>query len=143
MLKKFGILLALPLVAVAADSSSPEPEPGLYRVTASVSGQDLPAGMVEESVEQCLTKEDLSADPSGVLGEQAGMEGCAITGHHWADGQISMQMECDIGGASATAESRGTYNASGYELVTVMTIRIEDTTIEMESTVRGERIGDC
>ncbi len=143
MLKRTGFLLALPLIAVVAHGSSPEPEPGLYRVTASVSGQDLPAGMVEESVEQCLTKEDLSADPSGVLGEQAGMEGCSITGHDWGNGQIRMQMECDIGGASATAESRGTYNASGYELVTVMTIKIEDTTIEMQSTVRGERIGDC
>ena len=143
MLKKLGILLVLPLVAVAANSPSPEPEPGLYRVTAGVSGQDLPAGMVEESIEQCVTKEDLAADPSSLLGEHAGMEGCTITQHDWGSGKISMQMECAIEGANATAESRGTYNASSYELVTTMIIKIEDTTIEMESFVRGERIGDC
>ena len=143
MLKKIGILLVLPLVAVAANSSSPEPEPGLYRVTVGVSGQDLPAGMVEESIEQCVTKEDLAADPSSILGEHAGMEGCTITQHDWDNGKISMQMECAIGGADAIAESRGTYSASSYELVTTMTIKIEDTTIEMESFVRGERIGDC
>jgi len=143
MLKKPGILLALLFVAVAANSSSPEPEPGLYRVTIGVSGQDLPAGMVEESAEQCVTKEDLAADASSILGEHAGMEGCTITQHDWSNGTISMQMECAIEGADATAESRGTYNATSYELVTTMTIKIEDTTIEMESFVRGERIGDC
>lgn len=143
MLRKLGILLALPLIAAVASGSSPEPEPGLYRVTAGVSGQDLPAGMVEESIEQCVTKEDLAADPSSILGEHAGMEGCTITHHDWDNGKISMQMECAIGGANATAESRGTYNASGYELVTIMKIVIEDTTIEMESFVRAERIGDC
>jgi len=136
MLKKLGILLVLPLVAVSANSSSPEPEPGLYRVTVGVSGQDLPAGMVEESAEQCVTEEDLAADPSSILGEHAGMEGCTITHHDWGSGKISMQMECAIEGADATAESRGTYNASSYELVTTMTIKIEDTTIEMESFVR-------
>ena len=143
MLNKLGILLVLSLFAVAANSSSPEPEPGLYRVTVGVSGQDLPEGMVEESVEQCVTKEDLAADPTSILGEQAGMEGCAITKHDWDNGKISMHMECSIGGADATAESRGTYNASSYELITTMKIVIEDTTIEMESFVRGERIGDC
>ena len=143
MLKKPAILLALLFVAVAANSSSPEPEPGLYRVTVGVSGQDLPAGTVEESTEQCVTKEDLAADASSILGEHAGMEGCTITQHDWSNGTISMQMECAIEGADATAESRGTYNATSYELVTTMTIKIEDTTIEMESFVRGERIGDC
>ena len=143
MLKKLGILLALPLLAVTANSSSPEPEPGLYRVTAGVSGQDLPAGTVEESIEQCVAKEDLAADPSSILGEHADLEGCMITRHEWSNGKISMQMECAIEGTGATAESRGTYNASSYELVTTMTITIEDTTIKMESFVRGERIGDC
>ena len=143
MLRTPGILLALTLISVTANSSSPEPEPGLYRVTAGVSGQDLPPGMVEESVEQCVTAEDLVADPTSILGEHAGMEGCAITQHDWSNGKISMQMECEIEGANATAESRGTYNANSYELVTTMTIKIEDTSIIMESFVRAERIGDC
>ena len=143
MLKKLGIMLVLPLVAVTANSSSPELEPGLYRVTAGVSGQDLPPGMVEESVEQCVTKEDLDVDPASILGEHAGMEGCEVSQHDWANGKISMQMQCNIEGADATAESRGTYNATGYELITTMIIKIADSTIEMESFVRGERIGDC
>ena len=143
MLKKLGILLVLPLVAVAANGSSPEPEPGLYRVTVGVSGQDLPAGAVEESIKQCVTKEDLATDPASILGEHAGLEGCTITQHDWGNGKISMQMECAIEGADATAESRGTYDASSYELVTTMTIKIEDTTINMESFVRAKRVGDC
>ena len=143
MLKKLGILLVLPLVAVAANGSSPEPEPGLYRVTVGVSGQDLPAGAVEESLKQCVTKEDLATDPASILGEHAGLEGCTITQHDWGNGKISMQMECAIEGADATAESRGTYDASSSELVTTMTIKIEDTTINMESFVRAKRVGDC
>jgi hypothetical protein len=116
MLNRSGIFLALLLVAVAANSSSPEPEPGIYRVTAGVSGQDLPAGMVEETMEQCITKEDLAADPANILGEHAGMEGCTVTEHAWGNGKISMQMECAIEGVDATAESLGTYDASSYEL---------------------------
>ena len=143
VLKKLVVLLVLPFVAVAANSSSPDPEPGLYRVTVGVSGQNLPGGMLEESVEQCVAKEDLEADPASILGEHAGMDGCTITQLDWGNGSISMQMECAIEGTDAAAESRGTYNASGYELITTMTIKVEDTTIEMESFVRGERIGDC
>ena len=143
MLKKLGILLVLPLVAVAANGSSPEPEPGLYRVTVGVSGQDLPAGAVEESIKQCVTKEDLATDPASILGEHAGLEGCTITQHDWGNGKKSMQMECALEGADATAESRGTTDASSYELVTTMTIKIEDTTINMESFVRAKRVGDC
>ena len=137
------LLLVLPLVAFADDSSSPEPAAGLYRVTVGVSGQGLAAGMVEESVEQCLTEEDLAADPASILGEHAGIEGCTITGYDWGNGKISMQMECSIEGADATAVSRGTYNGSGYELITTMTIKIGDTSVEMETSVHGERIGKC
>ncbi len=140
---KPGAILVLLLVAFAANSSSPDPEPGLYRVTVGVSGQDLPAGMVEESVEQCVTKEDLAADPASIIGEHAGMEGCSITRHDWGNGKINMLMECAIEGADATAVSQGTYNATGYELITKMTIKIGDTSVDMESFVRGERIGDC
>jgi hypothetical protein len=143
MLRTPGILLVLTLVAVTTNSAAPEPEPGLYRVTVGVSGQDLPPGMVEESVEQCVTAADLAADPSSILGEHAGMEGCTITGHDWGNGKISMQMECEIEGANATAESRGTYDASSYELITTMEIKIEDVAIVMESFVRAERVGDC
>ena len=143
MLRTLGILLALTLVTVIANGSSPEPEPGLYRVTVGVSGQDLPPGMVEESVEQCVTAEDLAADPTSIVGEHAGMEGCTITDHDWGNGKISMQMECEVEGANATAESRGTYDASSYELITTMEIKIEDVAIVMESFVRAERIGDC
>ena len=143
MYKTLGISLILLLIAIAAHSSSPEPEPGLYRVTVGVSGQDLPPGMVEESVEQCVTAEDLAADPKSIVGEHAGMEGCSITKHDWGNGKINMLMECAIEGANATAVSRGTYNATGYELITTMTIKIGDTSVNMETFVRGERIGDC
>ena len=85
----------------------------------------------------------MSTDPASILGEHAGLEGCTITQHDWGNGKISMQMECAIEGADATAESRGTYDASSYELVTTMTIKIEDTTINMESFVRAKRVGDC
>ena len=143
MPKKLGILIVLPLVAIAAYGSAPEPEPGLYQVTVGVSGEDLPPGTVEESLEQCITKEDLEADPTSVLGEHAGMEGCTVVEQSWGNGKMSMQLECAVEGANATANSQGTYNASSYELVTIMKIKIVDTTIEMESFVRGERIGDC
>ena len=99
--------------------------------------------MVEESVEQCVTAEDLAADPTSIVGEHAGMEGCTITDHDWGNGKISMQMECEVEGAIATAESRGTYDASSYELITTMEIKIEDMAIVMESFIRAERIGDC
>lgn len=143
MPRLLAFLLVLPLIAVSENSYSAEPEPGLYRVTVGVSGQDLAPGTVEETVEQCVTKEDLDADPASVLGEHAGMEGCTVTEHSWGNGKISMQMECSVEGADATAESRGTYNASGYELITTMIIKIGDMSMEMESFVRGERIDDC
>ncbi len=143
MHKKTGLLLVLPLIALSANSSAPEPEPGLYRVTVGITGEDLPPGMVEESVEQCVTKEDFSADPSTLLGENAGMEGCEITENNWGNGKISMKLECSMEGGLASAESKGTYNASSYELITTMTISIGEMNMDMLTTVRGERIGDC
>lgn len=143
MFRTFCLVLVLPLIAVAENTSAPEPEAGLYRITVGVSGQDLPPGLVNESIEQCVTKEELAADPTSILNEHAGLEGCTITKYDWRDGKINMQMQCAVEGADATAESRGSYNPSGYELITTMTIKIGETTIDMESFVRGERIGDC
>ncbi len=143
MRKKIGLLLALPLITFAANSSAPEPQPGLYRVTVGVTGENMPPGMVEESTEQCVTKDDLAADPSTLLGENAGMEGCEITENSWGNGKISMKLECSIEGALASAESKGSYNASSYELITTMTIKMGEMSMDMKTTVRGERIGDC
>ncbi len=136
------LLLFLPL-AISADDNAPNPEAGLYRVSAGVSGQDLPPGVADATVEQCLTEDDFSADPAAILGEHVGAEGCTINSLDWSDGNISMQMQCAVEGASATADSHGSYNASGYEMTTIMRIVIGDTTVEMESFVRAERIGDC
>ncbi len=136
------LLLLLPL-ATAADDHAPEPEPGLYRVTAGATGPGLPPGAAEETVEQCLTEEDLAADPSTVLGENPEVEGCTVTSFDWSDGKISMQMQCAIEGIEATAESNGTYNSSGYEMITITRMNFGDTIMEMETYVRGERIGDC
>ena len=135
-------LLSL-LLVIAADSSASEPQAGLYRVTAGISGEDLPAGVANATVEHCVTEEDLAADPTSVLGENAGVEGCTITSYDWKNGKIRMQMQCAVEGAEATAESKGSYNANSYELITIMRISVGDTTMEMESFVRGERIGDC
>ena len=143
MHKKIGLLLVLPLIAFSANSSAPEPEPGLYRVTVGVTGENLPPGMVQESVEQCVTEDDLATDPSTLLGEDAGMEGCTITENNWGNGKISMKLECSIEGADASAESKGTYNATSYKLVTTMTIKMGEMSMDMETTVSGERIGDC
>lgn len=143
MFRTLSLLLVLPFIAIAEDSAAPEPEAGLYRVTVGVSGEDLPAGLVNESVEQCVTKEELAADSASILGDHAGMEGCTVTNYDWGDGKISMQMQCALEGADASAESRGSYNASGYELITTMSIKIGETTVDMKTFVRGERIGDC
>ncbi len=143
MKKLLCVLLVIPLVAVADRDSAPEPQAGLYRVTAGFSGEGLPAEGVNTSVEQCVTEEELAADPGNILGENAAMEGCTITSYEWGGGKISMQMECAIEGALATAESRGTYNATGYELITTMRMDLGGTIVDMETFVRGERIGDC
>lgn len=143
MFKRIGILLVLPMFSVSANTGSPEVSPGLYRITGGISGQDVPAGMVEESVEQCVTKEDLEADPASVLGDSDSMAGCTISDYNWSNGKISMTMKCSIEGYDATSVSHGTYDANGYEMVTVMKVEIEGETLRVESFVRGERIGDC
>ena len=143
MHKTLGALLILSFVAVSANSSSPGLEPGLYRVTVGVSGRDLPAGLSERSMEHCLTEDDLSADPRSILGDDSNMEGCSVSKLEFDNGRISMQMECKVEGGEATAVSRGTYSARSYELVTTMTMTFGYTSMEMESSVRGERIGDC
>ncbi|MDJ0814123.1 MAG: DUF3617 family protein [Woeseiaceae bacterium] len=137
------LTLLLLVTPFSADGSAPEPQAGLYRVTAGISGDDLPPGVANATVEQCVTEEELAADPSSILGEHAGMEGCTITSYDWGNGKISMQMQCAVEGAEATGESKGSYNANGYELITTMRISVGDATVEMESFVRGERIGDC
>lgn len=141
--KKFFTVLGLALFATAANGSSPEPEPGLYQVTVGVNGAGMAPGTVQETAEQCITAEDLAADPAELLGDQAGMEGCTIDNHSWGDGKITMNMSCSIEGVSAVAESLGSYNSTSYELTTTMTMKFGDTTIEMQSTIQAERVGDC
>ena len=69
--KKLLTALGLVFVAAAANGSSPEPEPGLYKVTVGVNGAGIAPGAVQETAEQCVTSEDLASDPADLLGEHA------------------------------------------------------------------------
>ena len=52
-------------------------------------------------------------------------------------------MACDIEGAEATAVANGSYNSTSYEIVMTMTVAFGANSMEMQTSVRGERIGDC
>ena len=132
------LLALLSIAATAADF----PQPGLYKVTAIVSSQQMPIGGTHAS-EECLQENQFLEDPEAWMSKQPGQE-CEVVEYDVADGNIRMVMSCTITqGGKASIVGTGTYTSKSFQMNNKMTMNVSGMAMEINTAVSGEHQGGC
>lgn len=131
-------VLAAPLSAMA---ESPNIEPGQWQFDSvtTVKG-DLPIPDQSDSHQECIAQGDLDDADFQFLGVE---EGCELLEHNVSVDGIEYRMVCHAEGGVANID--GYMNFLGERLEGNVNIETESPIgqMVMETTIEGERIGDC
>lgn len=134
------VCIALPLAALAQEQT-PNLEPGQWKFTSvsSVEG-NLPIPEQTEQYQECLTQQKIDEGTVGALDDD---ENCSVIEKNATQDGLQFRLSCQQGDASATIE--GDMRYAGDRLDGDM--RVESSTaagnIVMNTTIEGQRLGDC
>ena len=132
------------LLAVSLQAHADQPTPGMYSITTTMeSDMPMPVPMPAQTMTECLTEEDIERDPKAFLGSQQGTDDCEIGDYAIADGKMTVSLVCEIEGGQMIMNAEGTYDATGYTMISNVQITAAGMTINMKTTGVGKRIGDC
>ena len=134
-----AVVLSIAASPVLADDY---PQPGLYKVVATVSSAQLPVGGSHNS-EQCLKDDEFRSDPSAWMEQQQGQQ-CEVVDYTVAGGNIRMELKCAVPGSGAsTIIGTGTYTNSSWQMQNVMRMNSGGMSMEITTNVSGTRQGNC
>lgn len=138
--------------AKEAATAMPQPEPGLYKTTVTMTGLDIPglpedmkghgAGMTT-TTEACLTA-DAVRKGYGEMVKQGQNGDCTFEKFDAAGGKIDAVMVCKAAGTEKRMAITGTTSKTGAELTASVAMDFEGAgSGTMNFTTTHERIGDC
>ena len=132
------LLALLSVTALAADL----PQPGLYKVTAKISSEQMPIGGTHAS-EECLKENQFLQDPEAWMSEQPGQD-CEVVEYDVADGKIKMVLSCTITqGGKASIVGTGTYTNNSFQMNNKMIMNASGMDMEINTAISGEHQGGC
>ena len=131
-------VLALPLTAMA---ETPNITPGLWEFTSttSVTGE-IPIPDQTDTHQECIAQGDLE-DPDFQFLEVE--EGCELLEHNVSADGIDYRMICREEGGEANIDGRMDFLGERVEGDVNVTVQSSMGEMEMNTVVKGARIGDC
>lgn len=137
------ILLACALAMTSAVILAADlPTPGMYKITAKVSSQQLPISSSHDSSE-CITENQFLEDPQAWMRQQSGQE-CEVVNYEVGGGVIHMELQCSMDqGGKASIIGNGTYTNTSFEINNQMSIEANGMKMEMNTAITGVRQGEC
>ena len=111
--------------------AAPNMEDGLWEITSTVDMPGMPSKSFTNTA--CLTKE--KAVP------QTAQSGCTVTDMKTQGNTVTWTVVCREG--MSTSKGKVTYAGTTMEGVTETTVKTNEKTMTMKSTMKGKRIGPC
>lgn len=142
-MKIFGLFMALAIAVIGPPTHAEDfPQPGLYKVEATVSSNQMPVSSRHES-EQCIQSDQFQTDPGAWLQNQSGQE-CEVTEYSLVSGMINLALTCTVSGmGNATITGVGAFTRDGWQMKNVMRISGNGLDMEMMTELSSVRVGDC
>jgi len=134
--------LLIVLLASTSLQAADRPTPGMYSISTKMES-DMPIPVQTQTMQECLTEEDIQRDPKAFVGGQEGTEDCDIGEYAMEDGKMTMSMVCQTEGGEMTMNTEGTYDATSYTMTSNIQMSSGGMKFNMKSTGVGKRIGDC
>lgn len=132
-------VLALPLTAVAAETPNIVPGQWQFISTTSVKG-DLPIPDQTDTHQECIAQGDLDDAEFNFIEEQ---EGCELLEHNVSVDGVDYRMVCRADGGEANIDGRMEFLAERVEGQVDIQTDTQGGSMEMVTTIEGERVGDC
>ncbi len=137
----------LAMIAVLAISNGAwgdtKPKAGLYDVVVNIENSALPVPRTTHS-QECITQGAFESGPDAFLDKQQSQQDCTMIDYSYENGEITMNMECVIPGAGKVVIlGSGSYTATGFEMTNRMEMSISGMEMQMTTTAKGTRSGDC
>lgn len=134
-------LTALTVIAMHA-AAQDYPEPGRYKVQATIASDQPPASVRHES-EQCIHYDQLQTDPSTWMQAQPS-QNCEVIEYRLSGGNINMSREC-TGPGVGVAGITGTGSFTNHGLHMQNVARMSSAGFDMTTTTQliSKRMGDC
>jgi hypothetical protein len=125
---------ALALAFAAGSNADPLMNPGKWTMTVTVTVKDAPIELPPKTITQCITPEQ-AANP--VPSEDSGDGQCKMSNYKIDGNVVTWSVYCEKQNMSGHGSI--TYAGDSYEGV----VKMKSDLIELEQTLRGERVGDC
>lgn len=130
--------LMVPVVAVAAGL-----QPGEYHdhVHVVISGAPTPIAPRDADRNVCVTAADVADNGRRFAQMQNDPQrACELTNTHFAAGNATWHMNCQAG---VVGDAKAVWNGDHYTVQTHMTRNANGMDLVIDTTVTGERTGDC
>jgi len=140
-----GLLLCLAAAAtvtLAADGSD-RPVAGAYEITTATTYTDVPLPDTTITTSSCLSAADLERDPASALAALPEGSSCNVVESVMDAGIIEMRIVCDAESSSMIMVTTGSYNTSGWDMASEVTVTVGSDQVKMHSSITGRRTGDC
>lgn len=129
-------LALLTVVAVAACSSGPNMEDGIWEMTTTMEMEGMPAGMPKlppMTFRQCLSSDKM------IPTQQRQNQDCEVLEQDISGNTVTWQMRCTTNGTVSEMSGSSTYSGDTME----GSSQVSTKGMKMSSHVTGRRLGDC
>jgi len=131
------LVATLPMLTLADN----KPKAGLYDIAISIENSSIPLPQ-NQSNQECISEGEFESGPDAFFDAQ--QQDCTLVDYTYADGNISMKMDCALpGGGKAKINGTGTYTPTSFNMTNRMKMSISGMEMQMTTTAIGTRIGDC
>ena len=131
--------LALTLSSTIVQAEGIPIEPGLWKMTSSVTMPMLPQPRVTTMTE-CMDKSEISMDDFGddTMDSNCTFEMAQVDGK-----TMKWSVDCPTEGGTSHGEWQATSSGDTIEGEGLLTVSFQDQAMEMTMTWQGQRIGEC
>ena len=133
------MVLSLPVIGLANETILP----GLYKTTVTskvkMGGMEMNAPTAEQ--EDCITEEDVASGPP--IPESGDDMDCEVHEYEYGSGRLSLEMTCRMQGGEGRMVGTGSYTKDTYQMTNQFKMKAQGMDMEVNSEVKGVRLGDC
>lgn len=129
-------------LTVCAHAATPNMREGLWEITMKMEMAGMPQGMPPQTLQHCVTKQDLDNPQKMAIGPEAKDSKCEVTDHRMQGNTATWKMACR-GAQPMTGSGTVTYSGTSYTGSNRMTVQQGGKTMDMTMNYSGRYLGPC
>lgn len=125
-----------------AHAAAPNMREGLWEITMKMEMAGMPQSMPPQTLQHCVTKQDLDDPQKMAMGPDSRGSSCEVTDHRMQGNTATWKMACR-GANPMTGSGTVTYSGTSYTGSNRMTVQQGGKTMEMTMNYSGRYLGPC